>query len=309
MSELLSFVICTYNPDLQRLQRVVTSIANQTVHLSAVELIVVDNRSSPSIAETDIDFGDLNHKIVVEKTPRLTAARIRGYQEINPSSELLIYVDDDNILAEDYAVAAQELASTYKCIGVFSSGSILPEYECNPPAEIRNFWPYMALIDLPAPKWGNVASATVLPMGAGMVVRREVLEAYVAAIDNDPTRAQIDRDGKNLFAGGDTDIGLVAFELGLGCGYFPKMKLTHVMPSQRLQRPYLKRLVRDVSYSITLVQCNAGVYDVSKTMLVKYFGLAVGNSIARFGASESAKRIAAWGRFRAFLFHWKRDNG
>ena len=54
---------------------------------------------------------------------------------------------------------------------------------------------------------------------------------------------------KKSFFGGDCDINLTLLDEGWGVGYFPQLKLTHLIPAGRLTKDYLARLNRGISCS------------------------------------------------------------
>lgn len=297
----LTFVICTYNPDQTLLIRVIESIQSQVgVKAEEIEILVIDNRSSLPVESYLSHIPNI--RVIRENKPGLTNARICGTK--NSSAPVLIFVDDDNILDKNYAKTTLILIEQHPAIGVFTAGRILPEYQCPPPNNIGDYWPYMALIDQPHEKWANFMGAKVLPIGAGMVVRQAVMERYREIIRNTPDNANIDRDGQALMAGGDTDIGIASFDLGLGCGYFPQLQLTHYMPAFRLQQPYLNRLVRDVSYSTWLVEYRASPSSISLKNITKLGIRTLLKFLAGLGTNKP-ENISSISRLKAAVQVWK----
>jgi len=295
----LAFVICTYNPNVSRLERVVAALVAQTdLDRVSWEIVVVDNRSDPPVDLTVDARHEQRFRIVQEPEPGLTAARLRGLRSTDAG--LLIYVDDDNIVDPRYGRTAVDLASEHPDVGVFSSGRILPEYETDPPNDIRHYWPYMALIDLKAPKVATNIGGDCLPIGAGMVVRRSVMQAYAETLERDPSRARIDRDGSSLIAGGDTDIGVVSYNNGMKCGYFPALHVTHVMPAVRLEPDYLRRLVKDVTYSTQLVRSRAEPGNVTPRTVARATIDALKSSVPK-GQADVVRRTRGWARLRAMV--------
>jgi len=296
-----SYVVCTLNPDLTRLNEVLLALNHQD-YIQESEIIIVDNGSTSPIEIKDFNAPFNRTTIIREPTPGLTNARVRGFREC--SSDILVYVDDDNILASDYATQLNRLSRMHPKIGVFSAGKILPRYAGSAPAEIESYWPYMALIDLQSEKWSNLSSSNVLPMGAGMTVRKVVMEHYVNLISADNFRKSTDRTATSLAAGGDTDIGIVACEHGYGCGYFPDLRLTHVMPAGRLQLAYLNRLVDSVAYSTTQVTLHAGVFEANIKSISILLARTIYATLFKPGKFNRAKRIATRARLRAYWHFW-----
>jgi hypothetical protein len=51
-----------------------------------------------------------------------------------------------------------------------------------------------------------------------------------------------DRRGEMLYSGGDEELSYVACSVGLGMGVFPEMRLTHLIPKERISTEYLLKL-------------------------------------------------------------------
>ena len=79
------------------------------------------------------------------------------------------------------------------------------------------------------------------PMGAGMVARRAALASWVAQGEFN----LMGRRGAELGSCEDTDMVLLAFASGWSIGYFPELRLTHLIPGYRLRADYLARLYHD----------------------------------------------------------------
>ncbi|MDP2136577.1 MAG: glycosyltransferase, partial [Candidatus Didemnitutus sp.] len=98
-SPLLSVIICAHNPDQGRLQRVLDALRTQTMPGPDWELLLIDNASHPPLTgRLDLSWHPLA-RICVENQLGLTWARLRGKTE--STAALLVYVDDDNVLAPD----------------------------------------------------------------------------------------------------------------------------------------------------------------------------------------------------------------
>jgi hypothetical protein len=74
-----------------------------------------------------------------------------------------------------------------------------------------------------------------------MVVRRQVALAYARMVGAD-ARRRLDRVGRRLSSCGDTDLARTATDLDLYLAYDPALRLTHLIPPERLRLRYLARL-------------------------------------------------------------------
>jgi hypothetical protein len=54
------------------------------------------------------------------------------------------------------------------------------------------------------------------------------------------------RRGRSLLSGDDVDISYTACEAGFGMGVFPELKLTHLIPRERVSEDYLLRLFEGI---------------------------------------------------------------
>lgn len=251
----LSVILCTYNPRADYLARVLEALSRQTLSHEKWELVVIDNKSLTPVAGTvDLSWHS-RARVVREEKPGHIHARLRGCAET--SAELVVYVDDDNILPPDYLATALRLSEEMPFIGVWSA-SVQGEFETPPAPWMRPYLPYLALSDFTSDRWANHPEGRTLPIGAGMVVRREVMHAYRETLHQDPSRQALGRVGTSLLAGDDTDIGLACCTLGLGCACMSSLRLTHLIPARRLAPPYLIRLVTDVTASHHWIEFRRG---------------------------------------------------
>lgn len=241
----VSVVIPTRNPNAERLRRTLAGLAAQTLDRNLWETLLVDNASDqsweppPELAAALPGFRRLR-----EPTVGLTPARLRGIREARGG--VLVFVDDDNILVPTYLSDAHHLFEGNPRLAA-AGGPVVPAWETRPPEWTREFHGLLALRDLgtapriaaggPAAPWPEVA-----PVGAGLVVRRAAALAYAEAVTSDPVRRALDRQGAQLGSGGDNDLVFTVLHAGGDVGYFPELRVTHLIPSARLGPAYLARL-------------------------------------------------------------------
>lgn len=246
---MISVILPTRNPHRGRLDRTLAGLAAQSLPRDEWELLVVDNGSEPPLAPNlGSRFTGPMPRVVVEPAPGLTPARLAGIREAR--GEVLVFVDDDNVLAPDYlAVVARHFAA--KPALAAAGGTVLPEWEAPPPPWSAEFHGLLALRDLGrveriARGGPNVAWPEFAPVGAGLVVRSTAARAYAAAVAGDPRRRSLDRHGSSLASGGDNDLVFTALHAGGDIAYLPELSLTHLIPASRLDPGYLARLNRGI---------------------------------------------------------------
>ena len=65
----------------------------------------------------------------------------------------------------------------------------------------------------------------------------------------DPVRMELGRKGTSLTSGEDIDMVFTVMDSQYAVGYFPQLKLDHIIPSERFALGYLKRLIFGSHYS------------------------------------------------------------
>jgi glycosyltransferase involved in cell wall biosynthesis len=236
----MSVIICAHNPRPDYLHRVLDALRYQTLPVDQWELLLVDNASKePLRAAWNISWHP-NARHISESVPGLAHARQCGIREM--ATDLLVFVDDDNILAPNYLAESLRISQEWPELGTWGSGIIEPEFEIPPPDYLKQLVPYVALRNADAAYWGNIPTCKwATPWGAGHCVRAVVARAYCDFSVKSPIRIS-GRTGKFLWAGEDLEIDYVACSTGQGMAVFPELKLTHLIPKERISESYLLRI-------------------------------------------------------------------
>ena len=247
----LSVCICTHNPRKDYLERTLESLARQTLPKNVWELLIIDNASSMPVKESfSLDWHHSARHIHEEKIG-LTMARLRAIAETG--TPLLLFVDDDNVLSEDYLMNLLELEKKMPFIGCFGAGVLDPEYEEQPREELLQLMPMLALRTITIDGWSNVAGDGITPWGAGLAVRRDVAKEYAKLIGECPIRKTLGRAGGALLSGEDDEISWVACSMGYGKGLFVCLSLKHLISSNRVEMDYLLKIAKGHAFSRKLL--------------------------------------------------------
>jgi glycosyltransferase involved in cell wall biosynthesis len=252
----LTVIIPAHNPHPGRLQATLAGLRAQTLPASRWETLLVNNASSVFPPSDDLSaVGPPNLRIVLEPRLGLTPARRCGFQAAD--GMVAVLVDDDNVLAPDYLEHVLKVFAAHPQAGL-AGGKSIAQFEAEPPPWTHPFFPLLALRDLgerekisaglrpPGAAKGQYPDFA--PIGAGMALRRAAWTAWLNAHDAGAA-APSDRRGGELSSAGDNDIVLCAMRAGWEVGYFPQLRLTHLIPAGRLDADYLARLNRGIQKS------------------------------------------------------------
>ena len=248
---MITVVLPTRNPHQGRLARTLAGLAAQTLPPAEWEMVLVDNGSEPALSSTLVHQIEIEGRIIVERRAGLTPARLAGI--LAARGEVIVFVDDDNVLNPDYI---QQVAANFAgrpALGA-AGGPVVPEWETTPPDWTREFHGLLALRDFGSQRQLAVGGPqapwpTFAPVGAGLAVRSHYARKYARAVSNDPRRSGLDRKGNSLASGGDNDLVFTVLHSGGDVGYFPDLRLTHLIPNGRLGPDYLARLNRGIMRS------------------------------------------------------------
>jgi glycosyltransferase involved in cell wall biosynthesis len=247
-----SVIICAHNPREDYFRRVIDALRDQSLSAAKWEFLLVDNASGVPLASLwDISWHP-NARHIREEELGVAVARRRGMREA--SADLLIFVDDDNLLTKNYLSDAIMIKGEWPFLGVWGSGAIIPEFERQPREDVTQLLPYLALRAPSSPKWSNVFPCLVAtPWGAGMCVRASVADAYCQFCQNSSIQIASRRGKKILMSGEDIEICYVACAFGYGMGVFPQLRLTHLIPKERVTTEYLLKVYEGTSTSNLLL--------------------------------------------------------
>ena len=243
----LTVVICTYN-GAARLPHVLEPLRSQvSPERFDWELLVIDNNSSDCTAAVVAQYQDnwpssVPLRYAFEAEQGLAFARRRAIKTAR--GELLGFLDDDNLPAEDWVRSVWLFGQAHPEAGAYGS-RVISQLHTPPPTNFHRIASCLAIIDRGEEAFPYSAKRGVLPAGAGMVIRAAAWRQCVPAV---PALAGV--RGNSLSAKGE-DVETLSYirKAGYPIWYNPQMVIWHDVPEERLSRDYLFRLFRGIGLS------------------------------------------------------------
>ena len=236
----ISVVLCCYN-SAKRLQKVLYHLSMQDIYNEILwEIILVNNNSTDdTVLVAQSEWRRLQSKvpfkIVDENQPGLSFARLKGVREA--AFDTIIFCDDDNWLHKDYIATVYLLMRNSENIGI-AGGMSVAHIDTAKPSWFHNYENVFAVgKQLPTTGYANKRGYLT---GAGMVMRKQVFDqlgtiGFYSILS--------DRKGNELSSGGDSEICLLAMQLGYDLYYDERLQFTHYITANRLQWKYCVEMI------------------------------------------------------------------
>lgn len=240
----LDVCICAHDPEPGKFLRVLTALANQTLAAHSWRLIVIDNNSSVPVQEDVfalLERRGINCNLVHEPAPGIINARRRAIAEV--TAPWILFVDDDNILSEDYLEKGYNYANNHDYVGCFG-GRLKLTPELRPADWLMPLLPLLAIKDYGDSEivsWSE-AWGPWMPPSAGLFIRNEVASRFIKQINGNLAYDSLGRRGRQLNSGLDYMMVRVAPQTGLACAYVPELELYHDLEPSRLTLGYMLRI-------------------------------------------------------------------
>ena len=226
---------------------------------ASVECVIVDNNSKRPVKELACVAAFLDRcawaKTVKEPRQGLTFSRIAGIKAT--TAPVIVFFDDDNEPSPNYLSVARRCLEDWPSVAIWGPGSISVVFLDPVPDRFRqNFREAFCERHQQYPEYGCVKGwAHFYPAGMGQVIRREVAERYIEAVESS-LLTSTDRSHGSLASAGDVQLIWEAVKMGQAAGVHPELQMRHLIPAKRCNVAYVKRLTFGVasSYSPALVE-------------------------------------------------------
>lgn len=299
----VTVAILTYNR-AKFLEQTLAGIAQQQFPRDHYEVLVVDNNSTDHTREVVAAFANARPapRHIFETTQGLDHARNRAIKEAR--GEIVVFADDDILVAPDWLaqLTVPLMADHPRKIGAIG-GEVIPVFPDGLPPWVAEWHAPLGFRRDTGP-----LDAKHSPMGANLAVPRWIFQEL------GPFSTALDRSGKNLFGGGDTELIRRIRAAGWEIWFAPGAAVKHQMPASRTTFSYAARHAFDSARSRVVdraAQGRAQGYLLSRLLvnLMKapaFALLALFNAIV-FRTGEAKKALVRAWRSCGYVFQIPRS--
>jgi glycosyltransferase involved in cell wall biosynthesis len=233
--------IPTYNGE-HRLPEVLERLRSQTdIEHLPIEVIVIDNNSTDGTAKV-VQAYQANFPYPLRYISELKqgAAFARKRAVLEARSELVGFLDDDNLPSLHWVAAAYNFAQTHPIAGAYGS-RIHGDFEVEPPLEFQRLIPFLAITERGPNPLRYDPAKKLLPPSAGLVVRKQ------AWLNSVPQHTILSgRVEGSMLTGEDLEAIAHIQQAGWEIWYNANMEITHKIPRWRLEKAYLLPFFRGI---------------------------------------------------------------
>jgi len=303
MSMGFSLVICTYNRASSLIQTLESIYKCKTDLIGTVDVLVIVNNCTDDTLQRLENFHSSNPhnalqlRWIEEPAAGKSHALNRAIEETQ--SELLIFVDDDQLVDDDFLSVVSKTVRRYPEFGIFC-GWMMPAWDGSEPSWVHESGEFFIRIR-PFPEYdlGKEITEVIrgqmkLPSGGNIVVRRSVFDRIgYFSTELGPT-------GHNLMGGEDVNFVNRAIDSGIRILYIPGMRQLHTLDRQRMAFGYM--LKKSYSRSFSSISISSSHTPVNELSLLRKMltyiirGTFCLNSNQRF--YWLIRLAAAYGEFR-----------
>ena len=237
----ITIAIPTYN-GAERLPKLLEHLRIQTqTEPIRWEILVVDNNSQDHTAAVVQDYARQwlpNVPLRYAFEPRQGAAFARQTAVKSAAGELIGFLDDDNLPANNRDAEAVDFSRRYPQAGAFG-GRIDGNYEVPPPEGFERIKNFLAIRNHGSEVMAFEPDKLQLPPAASLVIRRQ------AWLDSVPPQPTLGGKVAGLFVQGDDyEPLLYLHKHQWQILYDPALQTVHQIPPQRFERSYLLMLAK-----------------------------------------------------------------
>ena len=258
----VTVAIPTYNR-AELLRQTLAGIGRQQFPTSQYEVLVIDNNSRDDTRRVVDSFASASPapRYLLETRQGLDHARNRALAEAR--GEIIVFGDDDILVEPDWLaqIIAPFAAPGGHKVGAVG-GEVIPVFPDGLPPWVAEWHSPLEFRRDAGPLPPHQS-----PMGANMAFPKWVFDRI------GPFQTTLDRSGKNLFGGGDTDMIRRARAAGFEIWFAPAAKVRHQMPASRTTFRYATRHAFDSARSRIVDRASQG--HATGYLLARFAGNAL----------------------------------
>ena len=247
-----SIIICTYNTDDRILKRCLDAVA--ALHREGIntEVILTDNNSLTPVESMGFVRQYLskipNMKCILVSQQGVKYARMEAIEKAK--GKYIVFIDADNEPESDYLQQLKELNAQFAQVGAFGPGNITVQFIDSIDKSLESY----ARIAFQERHETSLKTAHLLdwqsfyPLGTGLCMLSTILKEYVALAKQGKFTME-GRKGKVISGGEDIQMVMLCIKKGYHAGVSPALRLNHLIPKEKSNKEYLKKLAFGSAFS------------------------------------------------------------
>lgn len=246
-----SIIICTYNTDERILRRCLEAVAALDREGFMSEVILADNNSLTPVESLGFVRQSIskipNMKCILVSQQGVKYARMEAIEKAK--GKYCVFIDADNEPEKDYLRQLKNMNIQFAQVGAWGPGNITVQFldgiDKSLETAARNAFQERHEISLKTAHLMDWQS--FYPFGTGLCMLSTILKEYVALAKQGKFTME-GRKGKVISGGEDIQMIMLCIKKGYHAGVSPVLRLNHLIPKEKSNKEYLKKLVFGSSF-------------------------------------------------------------
>lgn len=248
-----SIIICTYNTDDRILKRCLDAVAALDRKDLATEVILVDNNSLTPVESLGFVRQYVskipNMKCILVSQQGVKYARMEAIEKAK--GKYIVYIDADNEPESDYLQQLKDLNAQFAQVGAWGPGNVTVQFIDSIDKSLESY----ARIAFQERHESSLRTAHLLdwqsfyPFGTGLCMLSTVLKEYGVLAKQGKFTFE-GHKGKIISGGEDIQMVMFCIKSGYHAGVSPALRLNHLIPKEKANKEYLKKLAFGAALSI-----------------------------------------------------------
>ncbi len=242
-----SVVICVSNREEKVFKRCLNAIGAMDLSGITTEVLLVDSSSMSPLANLPFVRTFLRKtptaKIIMVAAQGLKNSRLGGIKEA--TGKYTVFFDSDNEPESDYMQQLKRANDKFPRVGAIGPGEVNTDFIDGVENDIEEYAReiFQERHENAIRFSGRHQWQSCYPYGSGLCIYTALLKDFVNLTRQGKFTMSAAREANALATGDETQMVLHCIDKGYAAGITPALKITHIIPGERVQREYLQKLI------------------------------------------------------------------
>ncbi|MEO6188722.1 MAG: glycosyltransferase [Ginsengibacter sp.] len=249
LNERISYtiVVCVSNREEKVFKRCLDAISALDISGITTEVLLVDSSSMAPLVNLPFVRDFLRKtptaKIIVVAAQGIKNSRLGAIKEA--TGKYIVFFDSDNEPEKDYLQQLKKTNEKFPKVGAVGAGEVNTDFIDGIENDIEEYAReiFQERHENAIRFSGRHQWQSCYPYGSGLCIYTSLLKDFMSLTREGKFTMSTARDANAVAAGDETQMVLHCIDKGYAAGITPALRITHIIPRERVQREYLQKLI------------------------------------------------------------------